>query len=1330
MKKLLIVILSFLNISLISAQTSIEPVVQFGHVGAILTEIIFSPDSKMMATTDGEYLKIWDIETGLEIRAFAKELYEMSNISHINFLPNNEHIMYKAGGKIYVRDITSGEIIKKIIKPTSLEENEDDKEPSKQDVLKEKNQEIYEGVTLSEDGVLIATLSSKGIEIKDYKTGQVLIKIKTPDRDSELDIFATTVFDMLVTPPLVFSPDKKLILYDNIVYNVSNGKKVYEVGKEITGFRPMAAEFSQDGNKLVVGGGIIDPEEVDKNANGIMGITFEYMKKLYSSEKEKLLFVYDAKKGEMIRSITTNCVHALNLSEDGISLLTGQTENTIRVWNLNSGELVFSKVISPPVEKSFIENNPFSDLTKNVPVSAVAFLPSKNIIVSRGGDNETSALVLWDAKSGKKIRNLGANIPAIKLEGQADLSDFIILREYEEKMTELFAPLSKKYKGFRILNMKNGKVPHVYSKYDTITLSSKGQFYVLHKKNETLKVFETEFNTLLIELQKSREYSNIVFNIQEGLVAAARKNYFAVWRITDGKLIWENKAHKKDISHLFFNESNNTIGSICEEEAAVSFWSVDTQDQFFEVKGFGLKGLNEIKDGAKKVSDNILSATKSMPQFLKNKIPLAKQTESTAETVNTTTSLLQAKGYYDIEFSTDGKTAAIWSENRYSIKFLDLENKEQIQTIRDGNLMAMQKMFLPMLTIQMQAADAMLGEGEDYSFNFSKFIKNYFIESYNLKNTSAISPDFSQFAKATKSLNSKKGEYIKIINIEHKEKGKKKKQSLEDSSIYQEGLTYSQDGKFIAASSRSENKIRIWNVETGKIVKTLSGHSGKITFGPRGKTLISSGWDRQIKIWDIENDKLLYSFIGIKNTNDYVIILPSGHYTTSRKNSKAIAFRKGKKAFSFEQFDLQFNRPDSILATFGSSIQNILGINPNENLIKAYRRAYEKRLEQSNFSEEDFDKKIAVPKITIRDIPFITQDKKLLLEIEAIDASYHLKQLHIYINGVPVWGRKGKDLSALNTKKWQDEVSVELSNGKNTIQFFVLNKKGVKSLYSTHQIIYNGQISTSSLYVVTLGGSNFKDTTMNLRYADKDISDVKKYFKNAYTHKDTRFIDYSNTKFTVENIDHLKTVLSQTKVDDEVIIFIATHGLIDSNLDYYFATHEVDFYNPSVKGLSYYEFEDLLDEIPARRKIVFIDACHAGELDKTEVKLSKLEATTEGEIIMRSFKSGNWNKFGVQNSFDLMKELFIDLRGGTGTTVIASTSGAEFALEGKKWNNSVFTYSLLSGLKNKTADLNFDGEITILELQEYLYKMVGKLTKGLQEPTYRSENIINDWRIW
>ena len=195
-----------------------------------------------------------------------------------------------------------------------------------------------------------------------------------------------------------------------------------------------------------------------------------------------------------------------------------------------------------------------------------------------------------------------------------------------------------------------------------------------------------------------------------------------------------------------------------------------------------------------------------------------------------------------------------------------------------------------------------------------------------------------------------------------------------------------------------------------------------------------------------------------------------------------------------------------------------------------------------------------------------------------------------------------------------------------------------------------------------------------------------------------------------------------------VIVSIAGHGVLDENLDYYLATYEMDFKNPSLKGIPYELFEELLDNSKSRKKVMFLDACHSGEIDKGEViKVEYIEGE-QGDIKFRNAGIGLDNKNPI-NSLELAKSLFADMRLNNGTTVVSSAGGAEYAIEGSNWKNGAFTYALINGLFSKKADLNGNRIIMLSELQEYLLFEVNKITQGRQTPTSRVENLNNDFRI-
>lgn len=72
------------------------------------------------------------------------------------------------------------------------------------------------------------------------------------------------------------------------------------------------------------------------------------------------------------------------------------------------------------------------------------------------------------------------------------------------------------------------------------------------------------------------------------------------------------------------------------------------------------------------------------------------------------------------------------------------------------------------------------------------------------------------------------------------------------------GLVLSPDGKTIAECSELDKAIRLWDVQSGKVVKTLTGHKGPVEtlfYSLDGKTLFSGSGDHNAILWDLQSGK-------------------------------------------------------------------------------------------------------------------------------------------------------------------------------------------------------------------------------------------------------------------------------------------------------------------------------------------------------------------------------------------------------------------------------------------------------------------------------------------
>jgi len=252
--------------------------------------------------------------------------------------------------------------------------------------------------------------------------------------------------------------------------------------------------------------------------------------------------------------------------------------------------------------------------------------------------------------------------------------------------------------------------------------------------------------------------------------------------------------------------------------------------------------------------------------------------------------------------------------------------------------------------------------------------------------------------------------------------------------------------------------------------------------------LASGGDDTTIKLWDITTGELLATLIAL-NDEDFIITTPELYYLTSKNGTGGVAFRTGNKVYPFEQFDLQFNRPDKVLEKIGYASQSI---------IDALKRAYDKRLKRLGFNEDQFQPDFHLPVLSLitQDIPATTQDKILRFTVEANDSKYNLDRLQLTVNGVPVYGMRGMAVPRRNSDKYTHEFELELTKGLNRVEISAMNDTGVESRRESFEINYEGATPPVTLHLVTMGVSEYENSEMNLRYAAKDAQDITLTFKN------------------------------------------------------------------------------------------------------------------------------------------------------------------------------------------------------------------------------------------
>ncbi|MRR15628.1 MAG: hypothetical protein EG826_04120 [Deltaproteobacteria bacterium] len=105
-----------------------------------------------------------------------------------------------------------------------------------------------------------------------------------------------------------------------------------------------------------------------------------------------------------------------------------------------------------------------------------------------------------------------------------------------------------------------------------------------------------------------------------------------------------------------------------------------------------------------------------------------------------------------------------------------------------------------------------------------------------------------------------------------------------------QSVAVSPDGRQ-AISGSFDHVMKLWDVASGREVRTLTGHTGKvasIVFSPDGKHVLSGSADKTVRLWDAASGKTLRTFEGHTGDVTSVALSPDGKYALSGSGDKTL----------------------------------------------------------------------------------------------------------------------------------------------------------------------------------------------------------------------------------------------------------------------------------------------------------------------------------------------------------------------------------------------------------------------------------------------------------
>jgi WD40 repeat protein len=523
-------------------------------------------------------------------------------------------------------------------------------------------------------------------------------------------------------------------------------------------------------------------------------------------------------------------------------------------------------------------------------------------------------------------------------------------------------------------------------------------------------------------------------------------------------------------------------------------------------------------------------------------------------------------------------------------------------------------------------------------------------------------------------------------------------------------VTFSPDGKYIL-SGGADGFLRLWDSSSGAEIRTYSAYSGTSSslipsaigyavFSPDGKHIISVATDAAVRIWNTSTGEEIALLIGFED-GEWLAITSEGYYNSSEKGAQYLKVKFEGTDYTVDQFYDVFYRPDIVSAKLsGQDVSGLISITmkdarksppplveftshtPGNDQQKA-KVCYQVKSTGGGIGEVRLfhNGKLIQSDGYYKDTAKSTSDKTQLaaLDSKAIYEDMRSVSIKGTADSTPLTSKsKGdvfEDCKEVDAIPGENEVSVSAFNSGNTVQSYMktINFSSAVKSEAPH------------LYILSIGIDQYRDNTINLKYAVKDAKDLEDKIKiqsaTLYNPQNIHYTLLTDKEATKTNITgKINELIQKIKPQDSFILFVAGHGVLLQN-QYYMLTHDFNGEVSDANMISSNEIVEMSKKIKSLSQLFIFDTCHAGGVDTI-----------------------------VSGLYDARMSV---LAKKMGLHIYASANDKQAAMDGYK-GNGLFTYTLLDGLNNnKEADKNKDGKVTVVGLGEYSKKMTTNISKEI-----------------
>ena len=1001
--------------------------------------------------------------------------------------------------------------------------------------------------------------------------------------------------------------------------------------------------------------------------------------RLLSGSTDNTLKLWDVASGQLLRTLEHGrTVRSVDFSPDGIHVVSGGRDALLKLWDVATGELLRT----------------YQGHTASI--NSVVFSPGAHVL-SGSGDK---TLKLWDVVSGQLLRTF---------EGHADLVNSVafsrdgtrVLSGSGDKTLKLWDVVSG-----QLLRTFEGHAGSVTS----VAFSPDGAHVLSGSEDKTLKLWDAASGQLQRTEGQSDQVTSVAFS-PDGthLVSAARNDQtLKLWQTDTGQLVRTFQGHSAWVNSVAFSRDGTRVLSGSGDKT-LKLWDV-ISGQVLRTFGGRLAAISSVAFSP--AGNRLVSSNGDFP-FLDTGLSL--WDSATGQRLRTFEG--HSEEVNSVAFSADGARALSGSTDE-TLKLWDVVTGQPLRTFAGAGWVTSvafspdgSRLLSGNWDKVLQLWDAATGqllrtfEGHSkgilsvafspdgtrvLSGSVDKTLKLWEVASGKLLRTFeghsdaitsvAFSPDGSRLLSGsrdytTKAWNAATGEL---------------QRTFQGDSIIN-SVAFSPDG--IRVLSGGYKTLWLWDAETGQLVRTFEGHAAKVTsgtFSPDGRRIVSGSLDTTIRFWAPTGD-LLGTLIGGKK-QEWLAITPKGFFAASEVGAEMVAVVRGLELTTIGQIHQSLFNPDLL--------REALAGDPAGEVLEAAKVMNLETVIDSG----------PAPRVTIISHPATSESAGDVVTLQAriTDRGKGVGRIEWRVNGVTAAVRAKPPSGGPDYEVSQQ---LALDRGDNTIEVVAYNGRNLLASLPAHTTIkFTGpaDLAKPKLHILAIGINTYVDRGWTapgektpslfppLGLAVKDASTFGADMKRAGGARyEEVLVTYAlDTDATKANLDKIVSRLAnEIHPRDTFILFAAAHGYSVGGRYFLIPQDYQGGENPEALARDAVGQDMLQDwlanRIRAKKGIVLLDTCRSGALVAGHLRPRESDVLSEAAI-------GR-------------------LHEATGRPVLTAAALSQDAQEGFIASSGVrhglFTWALLDALRN--GDINGNDQIELSELVAHVQSLVPKLAAQL-----------------